>query len=102
MLANSAPPIFGLMHLLFLSTAELEKVYAFLGKAFMYFFYILQLQRYGWTMNVLPFSLKVMCQTISFRQLWGRNVVIYTKDVLAKRWHCGCIDFAVDEQSGRR
>lgn len=35
-------------------------------------------------------------------QLWGRNIVIYTKDFLAKRWHCGCIDFAVDEQPGRR
>lgn len=40
-------------------------------------------------------------ETVNSRQLWGRNV-IYTKDVLAKRWHCSCIDFAVDEQAAGR
>lgn len=47
-------------------------------------------------------SLKILCmQTVNSQQLQERDVVAYTKDVLAKRWHCGCIDFAVDEQSGK-
>lgn len=47
-------------------------------------------------------SLKILyMQTVNSQQLWERGGATYMKDILAKRWHCGCIDFAVDEQSGK-
>lgn len=40
-------------------------------------------------------------QTVNSHQLWESDVVTYMKGILAKRWHCSCTDFAVDEQSGK-
>lgn len=83
--------------------SRLQKVYKTLGKAtlFFFFFYTSYLCR-GVVGRWMSRSLKILrMRTVNSQQLWGRNVV-YTKDISAKRWHCGCIDFAADAQSGRR
>lgn len=83
--------------------SRLQKVYKTLGKATHYFFFYTSYHYRGMVGRWMSRSLKILrMRTVNSQQLWGRDVVVYTKDISAKRWHCGCIDFAVDAQSGRR